>query len=216
MSEMNADDLKDVLERIEGKLISAEKIYSAIQFQIWLIAMVFYYLITFHLRVVSWQVTATYWILAFIVFILVSIRIWKRLINLLRSHGKDTRSSPAFGMGISLSWICGSIVGWMLIPKTLSDLQIHQSLAIGFLSFISISVFGMFLTFLYIAKSFEKEMIPAFLIPVVAIPAMMRIPDGFIVYAGSSITMIYAGFSVAFAFGLTIVTYLFSAFRTIR
>jgi hypothetical protein len=200
-------ELKDVLERIEAKLIAAGKIYSAIQFQIWLIAMVLYYLIIFPLSVVPWQLTAAYWILALIAFAYFSSKIWKRLINLFRSHGKDARSSPAFGMGISLSWICGSIVGWMLIPKTLSDLQIHQSLAIGFLSFISISVFGMFLTFLYIAKSFEKEMIPAFLIPAVAIPAIQSISGGH---------MVYAGFSIAFAFSLTVIAYLFSAFRTIR
>ena len=203
------DELREVLERIEEKLISAGKIYSAIQFQIWLVAMVLYYLIIGPLSTVPWQLTAAYWILAFIVFAYFSSKIWRRLVNLFRSYGKATGSSPSFGLGITLSWIAGSVIGWVLIPSLVSaPLNPLQSVAIGFLTFISISVFGMFLTFLYFAKSLESEMIPAFLIPAAAIP---------VVWLGSvQASMVYAGFIVTFAFSLTVIAYLLSAFKALR
>ncbi|MBO8182534.1 MAG: hypothetical protein H0Z28_07045 [Archaeoglobus sp.] len=144
--------------------------------------------------------------MAFIVFAYFSSKIWKRLVNLFRSYG-DTKSSPAFGMGIALSWIAGSIVGWVLIPNVLSNaMGLQYSIAVGFLSFISISVFGMFMTYLYFAKSLEKEMIPAFLIPAVTIPTVGSVQA----------SMVYAGFSIAFAFSLTVLAYLVSAFKAIR
>jgi hypothetical protein len=213
--ERNIDELKEALERIEEKLISAEKVYSAMQFQIWLVAMILYYLIISPFRYVPWQLTATYWILAFIVFAYFSSRILKRLINLLGSYGKDMKSSPAFGMGIALSWTCGLVIGWVLVPKAISGvMELHQSIAVGFLSFISISVFGMFVTFLYFAKSFEREMIPAFLIPALTIPTIGSIQVPTIGNIPTSV--VYAGLSVGLAFSLTVLAYLISAFRVIR
>ena len=208
------DELREVLERIEEKLISAGKIYSAIQFQIWLVAMVLYYLIIGLLSTVPWQLTAAYWILAFIVFAYFSSKIWRRLVNLFRSYGKATGSSPSFGLGITLSWIAGSVIGWVLIPSLVSaslvsaPLNPLQSIAIGFLSFISISVFGMFLTFFYFARSFEGEMIPAFLIPAAAIPVVLL--------ESIQASMVYAGFIITFSFSLTVIAYLFSAFKALR
>ncbi|NJE27114.1 hypothetical protein E3E22_10935, partial [Thermococcus sp. MV5] len=71
-------ELKEVLERVEGKLIAAGKMYGAMNFGIWLSVMLFYYAI---IGVVDlpWQFNLVYWPVAFIVAMGFTGRIWKRL-----------------------------------------------------------------------------------------------------------------------------------------
>ena len=52
-------DLKDVLERVEGKLIAAGKMYGAMNFGAWLSVMLFYYVIIGMFRP-SWQFNLIY------------------------------------------------------------------------------------------------------------------------------------------------------------
>ncbi len=205
--EQNIIELKKTLERIEEKLISAGKIYSAIQFQIWLVVMLLYYIILALFHSIPWQLTASYWLSAFVLFSYASMKIWKRMINLFKSYGGYMEKKPSFGLGMALSWIFGAVMGWMIIPATLLQMGVEKISAIGFLSFIGISVFGMFLTFFYFAKSLEKEMIPAFLIPALAIASL-----GIVTIE----SMIYAGFAVGFGFSLTVLAYLYTAFRALR
>ena len=200
-------ELKQTLERIEGKLISAGKIYSAMQFQIWLVVMLFYYLILSHFSSLPWQLSLFYWILAFAVFSYASARIFRRMANLYKAYGQNMKSRPSFGIGMALSWTSGALIGWILVPSILAGIGMEEISAIGFLSFISISVFGMFVTFLYVAKSFEKEMIPAFLIPVLAIASIGNV---------TAESMVYAGFAVGSGFSLTVLAYLYTAFKSIR
>ena len=202
----NISEFKKTLERIEEKLISAGKIYSAIQFQIWLVAMLLYYIVIAPLVTVPWQLTMAYWVSAFAIFSYSSMKIWKRMSNLFRSYGKDIREKPSFGIGIFLSWTSGAVLGWGFIPGVLLKMGVNSAHAIGFLSFISISVFGMFITFLYLAESLEREMIPAFLVPALGIlTVLIAAPED----------MVYAGFVVGFGFSLTVLAYLYNAFRAL-
>lgn len=201
------EELKEVLERVEEKLIAAGKIYSALQFQVWVVIMTLYYLIIGPLKTIPWQLTAVYWILAFAVFAYFTSLIWKRLSMLYLASDKTLKTSQAFGASIALSWIVGAIVGWTLIPKYLPfDISPQSKLAVGYLTFISLAVFGMFITFMHFAKKVEKEMIPAFLVPALAIPIILKIAVS---------TMAYAGFVVALGFALTVLAYIYNAFKTL-
>lgn len=73
----------------------------------------------------------------------------------------------------------------------------------GFLSFIAFSVFAMWLVF---AKygGIEREIIPAFLMPAIGIPITRDLETG---------AMAWAGFIVSLGFSLTVVAYIYSAFR---
>jgi len=207
--EQNFSELKEAIERIEEKLMSASKIYSAIQFQVWLTLMILYYIIIGLLKTVPWQLTAIYWISALTVFGYVSMKILERLKKLLKSYGKGANDSRYFGITMALSWITGAIIGWSIVPSALinAGLDVSMAVAIGFLSFISISVFGIFLTFLYFANRFEKEMIPAFLIPSLSIMLMGRV---------TMESMVYAGFSIGLGYSLTVLSYLYTTFKALR
>ncbi|MBO8175299.1 MAG: hypothetical protein H0Z18_08575 [Thermococcus sp.] len=201
------EELKAVLERVEEKLIAAGKIYAAMQFQVWVVIMVFYYIIIGPLETIPWQLTAVYWTLAFMVFAYFTRMIWERLVKLHLSAGRKMESSSTFGLSIALSWVSGFIVGWIAVPKYLSGtFEPLVALGIGYLIFISWAVFGMFLAFWHFGKSLEREMIPAFLIPALAIPLIPKVAKA---------AMVYAGFIVAFAFGLTVLAYIYSAFKTL-
>ncbi len=201
------EELKAVLERVEEKLIAAEKIYAAMQFQVWIVIVTLYYVLIGPLKTVPWQLTAIYWISAFIVFAYFTKIIWKRLIKLHLSAGRKTVSFSEFGWAIAFSWISGTILGWIIIPRYLSGtFEPLVALGIGYSIFISWSVFGMFLAFWYFEKSLEKEMIPAFLIPALIIPLIPKVAKA---------AMVYAGFTVAFAFGLTVLAYIYSAFKSL-
>ncbi len=207
--EHNISELKEAIERIEEKLMSASKIYSAIQFQVWLILMMLYYIIIGLLKAVPWQLTAVYWISAITIFGYASMKILERLKKLLKSYGKSVNDSRYFGIAMVLSWIMGAIIGWSIVPSALlnAGVDVNMAVAIGFLSFISISVFGMFLTFLYFADSFEKEMIPAFVIPSLSIMLMGRVTIE---------SMVYAGFSIGLGYSLTVLAYLYTTFKALR
>ncbi|AHF81250.1 hypothetical protein [Thermococcus paralvinellae] len=200
------EDLKTVLEKVEEKLIAAEKIYAAMQFQVWIVIATLYYIIIGPLKTIPWQLTAIYWTSAFVVFAYFTKIIWKRLVKLYLSAGRKIVSFSAFGWAIAFSWISGTILGWIIIPRCLGTFEPLVALGIGYLVFISWSVFGMFLAFWYFGKSLEKEMIPAFLIPALAIPLIPKVAKA---------AMIYAGFVVVFAFGLTVLAYIYSAFKSL-
>lgn len=201
----NMEELKEVLERVEGKLIAAEKIYLALQFQVWVVIMTFYYLIIGPLKTVPWQLAAVYWTLALVVFAYFTGLVWKKLSMLYLASNKTLKTSRAFGASMALSWVVGAIVGGILIPKyTPFDTSPQSKLAVGYLTFIGLAVFGMFITFMHFAKKVEKEMIPAFLVPGLAIPIIPKIAEG---------AMAYAGFAVALGFTLTVFAYIYNAFK---
>jgi len=194
-------ELKNVLERVEAKLMSAEKMYSAMNFSIWLSVMLGFYLLM-GLTDFSTLGIAVYWVTAGIIAFVFSIKIWKRFTALLKASGARSKN---FSYLTAIPWILGVIIGWIVIPKL--NLGVHEmsSLAVGFLSFISISVFGMWLLFETHGAE-EKEMIPAFAIPALGIPVVATMTIS---------PMIWAGFLVAFAFSITILWSLYSAFRKI-
>ena len=104
---------------------------------------------------------------------------------------------------IGISWGIGAAVGWFLVPSMNMGANDMASMAMGFLSFVSISIFGMWLSFIKYKISAE-EMLPSFLIPAIGIPiAMIMKTDA----------MTWAGFLVAIEFSITILWYLYSAFK---
>ena len=200
----DVEDLKEVLNRIEGKLIAASKVYSALNFAMWEGIMILYYLIIAHVDLESWM-SALYWVVAFSVAMYFTFRIWKRLEALDRKRDTN-RTSDRVGMLTGLSWGIGALLGWFVIPMLNLGVNREASLAIGLLSFISISVFGMWLTF-NAHKIRDAEMIPAFLVPVIGIIS---------VHARDSGAMLVGGLFIALGFTLTVMWYLYSAFRAIE
>jgi hypothetical protein len=198
--------LREVLDKIESKLLAASKIYSALQFQLWVVIMTLYYIFTSFMKNVPWHFTALYWSVGFVIFIYLSGLIWKRLRNLQDTAGKSMKNPAAFGWSIAASWITGSLVGWLLVPYLLGSAYPQVAVGIGYLVFISISVLGMFLTILHFEGRVEREMVPAFLIPLLGIAGIgvMQVHP-----------MIYAGFFVALGFSITVVLYIYMAFKTL-
>ncbi|WP_148883179.1 hypothetical protein [Thermococcus aciditolerans] len=198
-------ELKTVLERVEGKLIAAGKMYGAMNFGAWLSVMLLYYAIigVFDL---PWQFNLIYWPAAFVVAMGFTGRVWKRLQKLGRVTGREAEASTLGGILVALSWITGIILGWGIVPRMHLGVNAEASLAMGFLSFIAFSVFAMWLVFAKYGGA-EREIIPAFLIPAIGIPVAMRMETG---------AMAWAGFVVGLGFTLTVMWYLHSAFRAIE
>ncbi len=194
-------ELKDVLERVEGKLIAAEKIYAALNFGIWVVVMSLFFVLLGALELGrAWS--ALYWGAAMAVGIYASVRLWKRVATIrgIPGGGKKT------GAGIALSWVIGSIVGWFVVPSV-STIGVSEDarFAVGFLVFIGLSLLGEWL--IIGRKSREYEMIPSFLLPLLGIPVAWNIKEA---------AILWAGFLVAASYGITILLYLYSAFRAIE
>ncbi|WP_370520071.1 hypothetical protein [Thermococcus sp. LS1] len=195
-------ELKSVLEKVERKLIAAGKMYGALNFAVWLAIMLLYYDILALLDV-PWQFNLVYWPIAFIVAITFTGRVWKRFVKIAKATGREMESSKREGMLIAFSWILGIAIGWIAIPQTSIAVNAEARLAVGFLSFITISIAGMFA----LVMRGEKEMIPAFLIPGIHIPIVWNMENG---------AMILAGFVVALGFAVTILIYIHNAFKAIE
>ncbi|NJE85490.1 hypothetical protein E3E23_06585 [Thermococcus sp. CX2] len=198
-------ELKSVLERVERKLIAAGKLYGALNFAVWLAIMLLYYDILALLDI-PWQFNLVYWPIAFIVAITFTGRVWKRFVEIAKATGREVESSKREGMLIALSWILGIVIGWGVIPQTSIAVNAEARLAVGFLSFITLSILGMFLVIAKFSGT-EKEMIPAFLIPGIHIPVVWNMENG---------AMILAGFVVALGFAVTVLLYIHNAFKAIE
>ncbi len=198
--------LMEVLDRVESKLLAARKIYLALQFQAWVVIMSLYYLLLSFLPDVSWQFTAIYWTVGFVIFIYCTSIIWRRLSALYNNAGKVMRNPAAFGWSIAASWGIGAFVGWFIVPYFLSFGYPEVANGVGYLVFIGVSVLGMFLAHIHFVKRVEGEMIPAFLLPLLGIAGIGMVN----VYP-----MVYAGYVVAFSFSLTVALYIYSTFKTI-
>ncbi|AFL95206.1 hypothetical protein CL1_1003 [Thermococcus cleftensis] len=198
-------ELKSVLERVEGKLIAAGKLYGAMSFAVWLAVMLLYYVIigVFDL---PWQFNIVYWPVAFILAMGFTGRIWRRLQKLGMATGKEVESSTTGGILIAVSWITGIALGWGVIPRLDPGVNAEASLAVGFLSFITLSVFGMWLVFAKYS-GVEREIIPSFLIPALGIALAAKMESG---------AMVWAGFLVALGFSLSVLLYIYSAFKAIE
>ncbi|NPA74636.1 MAG: hypothetical protein GXO25_00970 [Euryarchaeota archaeon] len=200
MNEVN--DLKDVLDRIEGKLIAASKIYSAMNFAVWGAVMLLYYVLGAFVGFGT-VFTIIYWSAGAAVAFWSTSYVWSRMKALWTKDGSENGCGRSMGVLIFLSWIAGSAIGWWLIP---SMVPLNCATEIGLLSFIAISVFGMWLVMeLYGAK--EREMLPAFLVPIAGIFSIALVQEK---------TMLIAGVIIALGFLLTIILYLYSAFRAIE
>jgi len=194
-------ELKNVLEKVEGKIIAAEKIYAALNFGVWLVVMSVFFVL---LRAVELgrAGTALYWGAAMGVGIYASARLWKRVATIRGTPGGGKKT----GAGIALSWVMGSIVGWFVIPSV-STIGVSEDarFGVGFLVFIGLSLLGEWLVIG--RKSREYEMIPSFLLPLLGIPAAWNIEKA---------AILWAGFLVAASYSITITLYLYSAFKAIE
>ncbi len=198
-------ELREVLEKVKGKLIAAGKIYGAMNFAFWLSVMSLYYVLE-GIRNMMGVASALYWGAAIMIGIPLTIKIWNRLERLyIAFHPESKRAGKGTALLIAVSWIIGSVIGWIVIPSMTSiGVNTNARIGVGFLSFIGISILG---EWLLQSRGREVEMIPAFLLPFLAIPIAWNMESG---------VMVWAGFIVAAGFGLTILLYLYSAFRAIE
>jgi len=200
-------ELKSVLEKVEGKLIAAGKIYGAMNFALWLSVMTVYYVLN-GLGKLTGLASPLYWGIAVLVAIPVTLKIWNRLKGLYLTFYQDVDEgeSKKLAVLIGLAWVAGSILGWVAIPSIpWVGVNAGARLGVGFLSFIGVSLLGQWLALT--GGRGEYEIVPSFTLPLLAIPVAWRMESGAIVWAG---------FVVAAGFSLTILWYLYSAFRAIE
>ena len=198
-------ELKDVLEKVEGKLVAAGKVYSAMNFAFWLTVMTIYYVLE---GVVNMRggASAVYWGGAILIGIPLTIRIWRRLERLCAAfHPGARRAGRGTAAQITLAWILGSVIGFFIIPSMTSvGVSPDARFATGLLSFISIAILSQWL--LTTAGRGEFEMIPAFTLPALAIPVVWNMESG---------AILWAGFVIAAGFSITVLWYIYSAFKAI-
>ncbi|NJE08435.1 hypothetical protein E3E31_07845 [Thermococcus sp. M39] len=197
-------ELKNVLERVEKKLIAASKMYAAMNFAFWLVVMLLYYILINIVEMPGWA-DGIYWGGAIGVAIWFTGKIWRKFAELVAATGRKASIGTLPGILILASWIVGSTVGWIIIPRTSIAVNEGARLAVGFLTFIGLSVFGQWLVFFKYGEA-EKEMIPAFLVPFLGIAIAWNMKSG---------AMTWAGFVVALGFSVTVLWYLYSAFKTL-
>ena len=198
-------ELKDVLERVEGKLIAAGKMYGAMSFGAWLSVMLFYYVLM-GLFGLSWRFSLIYWPVAFVAAMTFTGRVWERLKRLGKVTGREMKTSRTGAILVALSWTAGITLGWVIVPGMNLGVTPDASLAVGFLTFIAVSIFGMWLVFARYGEA-EREIVPAFLLPALGIPLARGMESG---------AMLWVSFLVALGFSITILWYLYSAFRAIE
>lgn len=195
-------ELKSVLERVEGKLIAAQYMYGAMWFIAFLAVMALYYVLG---AIVGFSsiFSAIYWIGAFVFVGWVGMMVGKRLEALFRSQGRVEEGSFSI---IALPWIIGAIIGWVVVPRLNLGITEEASVAAGFLTFIALGVFGMWLVFIRTGNK-DRGMVPAFLLPALGIPLVLEMEKG---------AMAWAGFLVAAGYALTSLLYLYFAFNAIE
>ncbi len=191
------EELREVLNRISGKILAIEKICIAMNFQIWTVIMAGYYVLISPFERLPLWLTIAYWSFGVMVFAYASRSLWRRVSMLISEGG-----SGKVNLGILLSWTIAALFGWFFVPSMVGGYFL-QKLAIGLLSFISTGVIGMMITIYFGAKRLELEMFPAFLIPALAIP--------FVHLAGNP--MDFAGMAIVLGYGITVVLYTFRAFK---
>jgi len=191
--------MKDILERVEKKMIMGGKIYSAMSFQFWVVVLAGYYVISYAIKDYG-ITTMVYWTSAGIFFIYLMRKIWKKIVQLYEAK----RSYRGIEV---VTWLIAAFVGWFLIPWILqTKIGFLVSLAIGLLSFIFLGIIGMLLTYHLITKRWEKELLPGAFIPLILMPLLFFI---------SIDLMYYAGMIVVLAYGITVFLYLYDAFKYI-
>jgi hypothetical protein len=192
-------ELKGVLEKVEGKIIAAANVYSAMNFAYWLAVMAFFYVLLGFAEPGTWGLA--YWLTAVGLGIYVSGGLWKRIERLEGAGGEKK-----WVLLLGLTWGIGAMVGWWLIPaKTAIGLNEEARLAVGFLTFIWLSLLGQWLI---LGRGREHyEMVPSFLVPFLGMPFALGMEKG---------AMVWAGYVVATGFTLTILLYLYSAFKAVE
>ncbi len=191
------EELKDVLKRVSGKILAVEKICIAMNFQIWTVIMAGYYVLIAPLDRVPLWLTIAYWSFGAVVFAYASKSLWRKVSMLISEGG-----SGKVNFGIFLSWVIAALFGWFFVPSMIGGYFL-QRLAVGLLSFISTAVIGMIATIYFWAKKLEVEMVPAFLIPALAIP---------LVYLSKN-PMDFAGMTIVLGYGTIVILYTIRAFK---
>ena len=168
-------------------------------FTYWLAVMCLFYIIIAFFSP-SAILSTVYWMTALALGAVVSVFVLRKLIYLVRLQEEQKEWRASVSIFLAVSWIAGAITGFILIPSLPGG-----GFDIGLLSFISISIFGMWLTFAVCIKR-DNEMIPSFSLP--AIGALITY------FAGGEMT-VWAGFLIAFSFSITIFLYLYNAFKAV-
>lgn len=193
-----ARELREVLERVERKIFAAGKIYAAMNFAYWLAVMSMFYVILAFFRI-SGPVSIAYWVGAIVAGAIVSGILFRKIVVIARAKG-DVEWRKSVGLMIALSWILGAVMGFYAVPSMFS-----ASFGVALLTFLSVSLFGMWIVLGHF-ESPDPEMVPSFLVTAIG-AAVAHVSGGEMA--------VWAGFVIAFAFSLTVLLYLYSAFRVI-
>jgi len=131
---MAMENMENVLEKIERKIISSGNVYGAMNYSVWTIILAAYLIVNTALYLYSkdtvggW-IYGVFWGIAFAIVIYINAIVWKKAEHL-RMSGK----SGGYGhIAMFVGWIVGGIL-WFTLPLIINDPWIY---VVGFLIFIS-------------------------------------------------------------------------------
>ncbi len=183
-------ELKSVLERIEGKLLVARKVYASMNFAIWLAVMSLYYVLM-GLGLKGPVESLAYWLGSAVVVFCAMRKIFARYLTLSRRRSLMWR--------IAVAWLVGSATGWVLIPKLVSG-PTSTVISLSILTFLGVSLLGQW------AVLRENEIVPSFFLPLLGAPLALEM----------NLSPEWAGFVLTLGFALTVLLYLHSAFKAME
>ncbi len=196
--------LRETLERVEGRLIAAGKVYGAMNYAVWLMVMAGYYVLAGAIGYGP-VISTLYWITGAGTAAYITMKIWGRYTSLHRNFGSELKASRTAGLVILTVWITGAIIGFVLIPSSSIGANADARFGVGLLTFIGLSLLGQWLVMT--GGKGEFEMVPAALLPLLGIPIAWNLQEG---------ATVWAGFLITLGFGTTILLYLYSAFKAIE
>ncbi len=200
MGRSDLNEFKDVIEKVENKLIVAKKIYAASIFTLWLLAMSLCYVIfSFNFHTATFFLFGGYWITICVVVFYLSTLLYKRYFAIER----NCERAKGDKYKILFSWIFGSIVGFLIIPHLLNNVLPNTLIfSISLLSTIAVSLFGEFL----VLKDFE-------IIPSILFTFFGTLILTFFHTHLTIAPIAWTGYIIALGYLSTIILYLASVFK---
>ena len=187
-------DLKDVLERVEGKLLVVKYVHVALAFVYWSTVLAVFYLILDIVRRIPGEYAMAFWIFAIILYY----PIW-RITKKIWSKPKDF-SLRSFALKMFIPLIVILILNFYVVGVMATLISPDRAIAIGLLC--SISAYLLIIALIVRAKEgrFPKEMLPAIL--TFAFSPLVLIVDD---------PLIFIGYVIMATYGVTALIFLIKA-----
>ncbi len=190
----SVEELKDVLSKVSRKIVVVRYVRFAMSFQFFLVIMAGYYVLISPMKSFSLWLTVAYWSVSIALFVFISRAMWKKVY----SGNKKLQTC------ITFSWLLSAFFCWLIAPAFVVPTLFQgtlQKIAVSLLSFVSLAVFLMIVSIKVFTGSLEKLMLPAFLIPALAIPLIPLCKN----------PVYFAGMNIALGYGTTVLLYLTAA-----